>query len=987
MFVTTADGIPKDGLVTRPEQFGMFDPSHPLEPCASVVPTDRPGWDGMPEISLPASTAGWSATGLTLGNQVRWVPLLEGRDRYGRVVGTAAATLLHYGGPYNGSVWAYCGLEGDLYRVLGTEAAEALVRDLVETALRPAFLLPVRAERDTYAPEEPITVSVTVRNVSGAPRELRVHLSGGALVETSDVTAPAGGSATATFVLPAGGAGLRELAVSLLDADTDTELDRASTAVVIHDPGAWPEGPALAFRDNGFLVDGRHRTLLGSDAYSNVFASPSEGPRAWARDLDLCRDFGLDVYENLHFPWRPGGFTDEQMSQIEGFAHLAAERDRIYMAGWLIGADTWVSGATLADQAELLGRAARRTRDATHLIHYINGDLRSNAEPDEDGIGARFRAWLLERHGGPGGLTAAWGDELEWPFDEIPYPLPPSGRWDSVRAVDAAHFAVSETRRWNRRLAQALRDAGGGQPITDEYYQMPVDGVDLPQTVGPLDVANIGFFGHEKGRDLEDFARAVAFADSRARGKGINVGEFGVKTHPAWSLENGASGYHIARTKEEERQLFVGVVHLGMGLGVSKFQNWCLRDSSERVFPWGLFHPSDVAPKESAYTYRHLSLLAHRLSPIYEPPEVTLLLPDWHRLGDGGSRALEAAYRAIDALHSLRVPFNALPDTHADRLPPETNVLWWPVPYACSDETRDAVEAFVRGGGRLYVSGDLARDEYRRPARLEAMGELVGATFGAAAPAPTDACCAQPHVRSVVPGEATVLSGEPGAPLLLARDLADGRVVYLNSPGELAMTPPELRPLYEQVLAELAVEAVPLAPGNSPVLAFNVPTADGGRALVLHNPSETTQRVESRLGGHAVRASLEPGGSGLVGMDGGGRCSALSAVGRIGWQGYTLAAPQSGACAVPLGNGHGLAVAAYGPGQVRISAPGARSLHVLGEPVGGEWTERQRRRLASTGGEAMLDLDDTDWTLVHLLTSTQQAEAAGTVTARLICGG
>ena len=44
--------------------------------------------------------------------------------------------------------------------------------------------------------------------------------------------------------------------------------------------------------------------------------------------------------------------------------------------------------------------------------------------------------------------------------------------------------------------------------------------------------------------------------DLRARGKGVSLGEYGVKTHPAWTEENGAVGYHIVRTEEEQKQLF-----------------------------------------------------------------------------------------------------------------------------------------------------------------------------------------------------------------------------------------------------------------------------------------------------------------------------------------------------------------------------------------------------------------------------------------------
>lgn len=981
--MTTAKGIPDDGLRTRPEQLGLFDPSHPLEDVAYACPTGRPGLTIAEAVPLTQPGAGWSASGLTFGNQARWVPLLWAQDRYARLNGTVAAVLYHYGGPYAGSVWAYCGLEGDIYEQLGGEAAEDLVLGMLSVVREGLFLEPLRCVEDTYAPDERPALPVTVRNVSPTERQVRLALRDGAEHQEAHVVIPAQGSQTVGFDLASGGGGLRRFSVELMEGSAGRVVDQAEGAIVVRSPSAWPSTPRLAFEDNVFTWDGAARILLGSDAYSVAFTSPAEGPLAWARDLELCRDYGLDVYENLHFSWIDGGFTEHQMRQIEGFAYLAGERTRVYMAGWLVGADTWVSDAVLDDQAAFLRRVAVRTAGAQHLIHYINGDLRAIPEPEVDGTADRFRSWLRERYGGDDALREAWGSELEWPPEEIPFPPPVSDRWDSIGAVDAAHFAVHETRRWNDRLAGALREWGGGQPITNEYYQMPIEGVDLPETIEPLDVANIGFFGHEKGRDLADFSTAVAFADSRARGKGVNVGEFGVKTHPAWSVENGAGGYHIARTKEEERELFVGLLHLGLGLGVSKFQNWCLRDSSENVFPWGLFHPSDVTPKESAYTYRHLSLLAHAVTPIYRPPEVTLLLPDWHRLGNGGAAALEATYRAIEALQAIRVPFNVLPDTYAWAVPEETRVLWWPVPFACSDGTRDAVESFVSEGGRLYLSGDLSYDALRRPTRAERFQRLVGARVAGPAVAPDEWAGGESPLHQLSCEGAEVLLERDGVPLLLCSGYGEGRVVFLNSMAELALSHDALVPLYRAVTRALEVSTVEVQPEDGPVLAFECLLADGGAALILHNPVGEPVRVTAPLAGRRVRALLAPNSPALVAVGADGEWLALSVRGAVAWGGRTLVAQQSGACAVRLPEG--VVVAAYGPGDVQLAAPESGPVQAMGEPREGAW-QTVAAPTVRPAGAVRLSLDAVDWTLLHILAPAEALEAAGTRVAHILCG-
>ena len=96
----------------------------------------------------------------------------------------------------------------------------------------------------------------------------------------------------------------------------------------------------------------------------------------------------------------------------------------------------------------------------------------------------------------------------------------------------------------------------------------------------------------------ENLPLQIRWNDLRLRGKGVSLGEYGVKTHPAWAVAHGGSHYHIQRTEEEEQQWFALVAHYAVGLGACKLQNWCLRDAQASVFPRGLFYPNELVPKD-----------------------------------------------------------------------------------------------------------------------------------------------------------------------------------------------------------------------------------------------------------------------------------------------------------------------------------------------------------------------------------------------------
>ena len=120
------------------------------------------------------------------------------------------------------------------------------------------------------------------------------------------------------------------------------------------------------------------------------------------------------------------------------------------------------------------------------------------------------------------------------------------------------------------------------------------------------------------------------FLDQRVRGKGLNVGEFGVKTHPAWQ---DSGDYIAARSEAYEKAYFLGIAHYGLALGASKIQNWCWKYPSDLPFEWGINYPNELIARDVRAVYRNTGLFFRKLRPRYEPSDVLLLIPGENRKG------------------------------------------------------------------------------------------------------------------------------------------------------------------------------------------------------------------------------------------------------------------------------------------------------------------------------------------------------------------
>ncbi|MGQ9592478.1 MAG: beta-galactosidase, partial [Planctomycetota bacterium] len=713
--------------------------------------------------------------------------------------------------------------------------------------------------------------------------------------------------------VPSGARGIVRFA-AILRSDGE-EIDSAESAFVALAPPR-PTAP-LFFRGNYFSFGDRTIFLFGSDAYANVYTSSAQGPIVWDRELAAARDYGFEVYENLGYS-KPGRtFAVEDWRRFRGMALLAGEHGLVFMPGLLIGENVAVSDSEIAAESRQCREFAARLRDIPKLLWYVNGDYALRHD-DLPALRAKWAAFLEARYGAIERLEEAWsrGPSFGKGFADVPFPPPLDGRWESVAAADLARFHLDLVRSWNAAHVAAIRSEETDRPITSEYYQEPFSGVDLRLTIDGLDVSNIGYFD-EPGRDIELLPLRLRWNDLRSVGKSLGLGEYGVKTHPAWTVANGARGYHIARSEDEARRLFLAVAHIAFGMGASRVQNWCLRDSDERVFPWGVFYPGPLVPKDVAHVHRNLSLLFRLFEPRYEPPALTVLLPDGLRVGNHERLGVRSAYRAFEALLALGADFNVLGDSEAARIPEATRAVIYPAAVLAGDAAWGAILRWVEAGGRLLLSGGPIHDEDRRLRSAGRVERALGLRFAGRRYSPEErrgriGAPAEPVPGSAFPparldpiarwepdgGEllaaasrAGGLGADPRPGVLAARRaLGRGRVSFVADPLELAGDEgalEDLRRIYGWFLEAEGLAPRPAAAAGPDLHVFAQATREG-RVHVLFSrrkldgarPGEAAREVTLRTEAGEIALGVPDGCPALAAVLGSGAVTAIEACGR-----------------------------------------------------------------------------------------------------------
>ncbi|MEW6237290.1 MAG: beta-galactosidase [Candidatus Omnitrophota bacterium] len=865
-------GNPQDGLIVDASQLTLYSPDQLF---AGATLKASPYLAELGDWSSPGETSGFEATA-QLRHNARWIPWIMVQDERGHDAGAAGAFVEHYAGPYFRSRWALFGATNrDLFA--GAQGRRLLAATLHR--LRAGTMIQsLASDYALYRQGERASIQVKIHNISNQPIQASCQLSFSApdaeldpAAFSSDirsVSLPRNSSQTLDYSLTIPESAPDFVTIKATVKEENGFQDWMESGFCVASEKTMQKGTRIRFRDNAFEIASaeaspRRAYIWGTDTYGNMFQSPSQSPLTWFRDMQTMRDNGLHMFENLQFIAPQYQYSKTQWRQMDGIIQLSQRVGLPYMAGLLIGQNVVVDDAVLNQQAEMCRQFAARYRQVPGLIYYLNGDFQLQLKDSPD-IRRLWNDFLRQRYENDDALRQVWGRQSSSAMlENIPVADHAAQSWYDVKAKDLNEFKAQLMKRWIGALCQAIRKEDGEHPITSEYYQRPYSGIDLRLTMDGMDAANFGYFD----RPAIDIARLMAtikWNDMRLYGKTVNIGEFGVKTHDAWTVERGGTHYHIRRTPAEQLRLFWWVAHAALSLGATKIQNWCWSDDADSIFPWGIAWRNPSRPKPAALLYRNLRLLAEQMPPEYAPADIVFMMPDHWRLGAPENTAHTSLLNALECLLAANSPYDVIDESQLSRLasrPPR--LLIAPLAYALADETVRELIQLAEKGARVYLSGDPSVNPLgrREAQRLE---DICGVRYEGV----SDHASGLPFVR-VTPTRAKLVENLAGLSLYRCQR-GSGEVFFTPEPWEtfpgkdLFVAEPEIT---ASTRANLYLSLLPLAGIETPLTIHasagvwrSVATPSGEHRWISLFPRSVIEgkvSVEAAFAQHRLRCDFQ----------------------------------------------------------------------------------------------------------------------------------
>jgi len=886
-------------VAITPGQLAIFDIQHPLDRVARV--TAETGQFLFPyDLELDGAFTGWAATALQGRGNSRWVPLLSATDRLGRPRGPAGAMLLNHTSyarqQFAGSTWAFFGLDNvDLF----DGSNEALMKGFVKVVrflARGLHLMHPRTNYAHYHAGEKVEIKVPVVNVGRTVRQgtVKVHISadgrpGTVFNGSAPFSVAPGSTSHVTLVWQP-----KEFDADLYEATCTLELegepiDLARVGFTAASDAVLAEGPEFSFEDNYIKLDGKPTFLFGADDIT-VPANPTQHPGIWAKDLVASRDCGLRLFEVLPFLRNSLEPTEADLRALESQAQLTQKYGLVYMPGLLIGHNAIADNERMEREREKCRSVVSRLKETPAIIWYINGDIVLSYDRDQQAADQLWNDYLKGIYKTDRALAKAWGRDAAAPgLGKLTCPPPASSDWDNRPLLDLSRFDIHAARRWMGAQEQAIHTEDPEHPTCSEYVADPhkvdmvtmVDGNDIADTTAWAAPDNV----------FNDVPARLKWNDMRSSGHSASIGEYGFPTHPAYypPQYQTSQGRKLARLRRIQHTICLG--HVSFATGYSKIQQWCFKDFSTYIMPWGAFYMNQQLPKPETYANRNQSLLFSSLSPKYVTPPVTLLLPDNLRKGVLGGVGLEAGRRAIQALLEMHADFCVLNDGRIDSLSDDTRLVVYPVPFCPDDDVVPALERFVRNGGTLILTGDISYDANRKPGSEANLTRLAGVVAGErrypnirwqdsepVKVTPTDAGFDLPAYdgypcRNLDAGTGKVLARSGDMPVVVEHSLGAGTVIYSSDPYEIWCGSISTEPLvafYTAAMNRAGVDTIPLSSDTEGLYAFRQPTTDGGDVWVVYNTDRSAAVAEARITTGASPIVLDVAGESpaMVALDG-----------------------------------------------------------------------------------------------------------------------
>jgi hypothetical protein len=804
-------GQPGDTMRISTDQIPIFDPSHRLENVSYI--SRSPEWpsDGEP-LRLEGRFSGYSAIAMTGSNSPvfpdnwgRWIPILNAYDRYGELRGTVGALVYNYAGPYRGSAWAFFGVKEPILS-LGKDWAYGLLEGIVNALMRRTFLSRLSTNWACYRQGEEVLVSATVSNFGMRPQEAEVtiRLDGDEIARVKRSISPGETEDISAVWRPERFDHDLYKVEALLEVN-GALCDRMKTGFVVWDKGKAGKGFDLSFHDNYFHVDGKAKFLCGTNQTGMMWFSPKENPLIWDRDFARMRDNGLRVLRVLHFsPFSEGGYEGRPSNDPMGLRNIP-ER--------------------LVRQADAMVQLA-----VEHvLILFVTLHDWMPVELSEEELEAqrRWNEFWVRRYSGLPVIFDIQNEPSVHP-ERTGLSKPEGKRWDDLRAIEYERAKVYLLERWISANVEGIV-AGDPDAIFTVGFLPWIYPADKILGTHRLTFSNMHYYG-----PLERLPAELKLTDRRFEGKSLSLGEFG------------AQEAHDARVRGEDGRpdlaeisigRFLTTLHYTFALGGSMTLNWDWKDMDDCIFPWGLTYAQDGVAKPWLNIYRNAALFYGLIEPKYKDPSLYLVIPDGHRLGGRSREITEGILRAIDLILGCHVNFNVINELDLEGLPDSAKALIYPIPYCPGDEAFERILEFVKRGGTLYISGDIAWDDDRRRTKGERFKRLGLDDPGGYPPFDT-------------PEERWLLKP-------MKAQLDKGAVYFVPYPLELRRDRGNLQ-VYRDFLDFAGIKGIQIDPDSDRIHALSIPTADGGDVYLLYNWEDRRIEVSLAVEGREYRVKLHP---------------------------------------------------------------------------------------------------------------------------------
>lgn len=855
-------GDPGDALGLQPDQMPLFSPDQKIEGIGLCASRDA---DLPKSWSSPGAITGFEATAQLRG-AATWEPLIDVMDSYGRSAGVAGTIISHYLGPFAGSHWAIFGVTNrDIFAGV---SGETLLKSVLRRFKSGISVDPFTTNFALYHVGETAHFEVAVRNTGHIPANAEVTAT------VTDVDPPSAArtlwsGSSRNITIEPGKSTVVSYDVPISSSYPDTAAVRlrltSNGIVLLKETGFCVEsnrvvaaGTSVKYKDNGFELRAPGKQagrpiLFGTDTWGSMFSSPSANPLTWYRDLQMMRDYGLHMFENLQYTPAGYQFSEVQQRQLDGLIQLSQRTGLVYMAGLLIGQDVAVDDAELARQAEFCHHFALRYRHVPGLIYYLNGDFQLHLKDTPD-LRRLWNAFLTEKYRDDASLHLTWGALA--PAEKlgaIPVAEAVAGTAFDLRAADTSEFQASLLRRWVNALTAAIRSADTAHPITSEYYQQPYSGVDLRLSIGIQDAANIGYFGPPPV-DITRLLSTIKWNDMRRAGKAMNIGEFGVKTHNAWAPEREPWGYQVARSDAYRNRLFSYMVHAAVACGVSKIQNWCWSDDPDGMFPWGTAFINPLRPRPALKLWRNLRLLSDAAGTQPKKSDTVLVISDYWRLGAHSNLGQDGIMHAIECLLATNTPFEVINQSDINSIIAESPLpkrIVFPCAIGMNRRQLACLYAMASAGCHIYFSGDISITP-EGTHDLSRLTEYCGVRSTGTRSHPSGL-----SIPTLTPDGASTYSTSSGIAMYRNR-IGAGEIVYSPEPWECGAahdTPVHQQMLaasrksnpYLDILPAIGAKAIQVSASAGIWRALGSESATGSRVVLF--PQLTTDRGEPGPGG------------------------------------------------------------------------------------------------------------------------------------------